>query len=110
MVANKLRSHKKREESHKKRGEAPILEPQTGLAALILIVVVFALLILASDFKIDYQEQEQINDYSNESGSATIRRLNAGDISCEQCIKDCVRALAQSEEKCLVRCQKDKLC
>lgn len=93
-----------------KQGAAPLIEPQTGIAALVLIVVVFVLLILASDFKIDYQAKEQVNDYANESGSATLRRLNAGEISCEQCIKDCVRALAQSEEKCQARCQKDKLC
>ncbi|MBI2152045.1 hypothetical protein HYU21_04930, partial [Candidatus Woesearchaeota archaeon] len=71
---------------------------------------IFTLLLLASDFKLDYHEKEQINDYANESGSATLRRLNAGDISCEQCIKDCVRALAQSEENCLPRCKEDKLC
>ncbi len=88
-----------------------ILERQKGYAALVLIVIIFIVLFLSSDIQINIEEKPE-NDTSTYKGeSKTLKELNDfGEVSCDQCIKNCRWTLAKSEEQCQEKCVPDVDC
>ena len=86
-------------------------EIQLGYGALVLIVAIFVILIVVSGIEIEVEDEPEENTSTYHGGSPTLKKLNDfGELSCDQCLKNCQWTTLRSEERCRESCVPQEDC